>query len=75
LTSKGNKMQNKPKTNDLFEMANFSLVPLKWHRKLQRITIRHDEFTGGIAVDFRSLVGGGFSMNAGREVKIWKVRK
>ena len=68
-------MQNKPKTNDLFEMADFSLVPLKWHRKSQTITIRHNEFTNGIAVDFFNLVAGGFSMNAGREVKIWKVRK
>ena len=69
-------MQNKPKTNDLFEMADFSLVPLKWHGKLQRITIRHGEFSGGIIIDFHNLVSGGFSCNAlGSKVKVWKVKK
>lgn len=72
--SEREKMQKKPKTGDLFDRGteyNFELVPLKAHRNHQYATI-----LGGLAIDYRHLVGGGSAFNGelGKRVKIWKVR-
>ena len=77
--------QKKPKTGDLFDRGpdhNYTLVPLKAHRKERYITILHGELGPdfpadvGMAVDCTSLVDGGSATNrgTGKLVKVWKVQ-
>tara|TARA_Y100001938_G_C7862123_1_gene316111 strand:+ start:225 stop:482 length:258 start_codon:yes stop_codon:yes gene_type:complete len=81
-STKGNTMQKKPKTGDLFDRGrnhNFELVTLKAHRKYQYITILHDQIDAGgrgIAIDYNHLTSGGRGYNGDikKRVKIWKIK-
>ena len=80
--AKGNTMQHKPKTGDLFDRGakyDFELVPLKAHRNHQAITILHekrDPHHVGLVIHYQHLTGGGVAFNGelGKRVKIWKVK-